>query len=157
MDGSDEIGCTAPTVAQAPPPYVSLSIGDTFNISCRAVGIPTPLIVWRLNWGHIPEKCITSSHNGYGTLSCGNVEVRDSGAYSCEIINSMGTHFVTPDTILNVSGSNNTICRSGYFNSRARRPDECISCFCFGVSSQCSSADLYTYALPPPVTSLTVG
>lgn len=155
LDGSDEIGCIAPTVAQAPPPFVSLPPGGTFNISCRAVGIPVPLIVWRLNWGHIPEKCVTTSHDGYGTLTCSRVEIRDSGAYSCEIINSMGTHFVTPDTILSVSG-NDTVCQSGFFNDQARRPDECINCFCFGVSNQCSSADLYTYALPPPVTSLTV-
>lgn len=67
----------------------------------------------------------------------------------------MGTHFVTPDTILIVSG-NDTVCQSGYFNSKANRPEECISCFCFGASTQCSSADLFTYSLKPPVTSLTV-
>lgn len=155
LDGSDEIGCIAPVVAQPPPPLVNLQPGDTFNISCRAVGIPVPLIVWRLNWGHIPEKCRTTSNNGFGVLTCDGVEVRDSGAYSCEIINSMGTHFVTPDTILNVNASGD-VCQTGFFNDKANRPEECINCFCFGVSTQCSSADLYTYALPPPVTSLTV-
>lgn len=146
LDNSDEIGCSAPTVAQPPPPMVTLPPGATFNITCRAVGVPVPLIVWRLNWGHIPEKCTTTSDSGYGVLTCPNVEVRDSGAYSCEIINSMGTHFVTPDTILIVTG-NDTICNSGYFNANARRPEECINCFCFGVSTQCSSADLYTYSV----------
>lgn len=155
IDGSDEVGCIEPNVAQAPPPLVYLQPGDTFNISCRAVGVPVPLVLWRLNWGHVPEKCVSTSHNGLGILTCERVEVRDSGAYSCEIINSMGTHFVTPDTILNVNG-NETVCQSGYFNDKASRPEECINCFCFGVSTQCTSADLYTYALPPPVTSLTV-
>lgn len=147
IDQSDEIGCAAPTIAHPqPPPIVNLLPGSLFNISCRAVGTPVPLILWRLNWGHIPSKCTTSSVNGYGILTCPNVEVRDSGAYSCEVINSMGTVFVTPDTILNVSG-NDTVCQSGYFNSNARRPEECINCFCFGVSTQCSSADLYTYSV----------
>lgn len=154
-DGSDEVGCLEPVVSQPPPPFVNLNPGDTFNISCRAVGTPIPLISWRLNWGPIPEKCVTSSHGGYGILTCDNVEVRDSGAYSCELINSMGTTFVTPDTILTVSG-NGSVCQNGYFNDKAVRPEECINCFCFGVSTQCHSADLFTYALPPPVTSLTV-
>lgn len=155
LDSSDEVGCTAPSVAQPPPPMVQLQPGDIFNITCRAVGIPVPLIVWRLNWGHVPEKCSSTSNNGYGVLTCPNVEVRDSGAYSCEIINSMGTHFVTPDTILIVNGTG-SVCQSGYFNKEANRPEECISCFCFGASTQCSSADLFTYSLKPPVTSLNV-
>lgn len=146
IDNSDEIGCSSPTVAQPPPPMLQLLPGQTFNITCRAVGVPVPLIVWRLNWGHIPDKCITTSVDGYGVLTCHNIEVRDSGAYSCEIINSMGTHFVTPDTILIVS-DNDTVCQSGYFNSKARLPEECINCFCFGVSKQCSSANLYTYSV----------
>ena len=25
------------------------------------MGIPTPEIVWRLNWGHVPEKCTMTS------------------------------------------------------------------------------------------------
>lgn len=119
------------------------------------MGVPVPLVVWRLNWGHVPEKCVSTSHNGYGVLTCQNIEVRDSGAYSCEIINSVGTHFVVPDTILTVSDSE-SVCGNGLFNSRASRPEECINCFCFGVSTACKSADLFTYALPPPVTSLTV-
>lgn len=155
LDGSDEVGCTKPSVAQPPPPLVYLRPGETFNISCRSVGIPTPLVVWRLNWGHIPEKCTTTSHNGYGVLICPNVAVEDSGAYSCELINSQGSEFVVPDTILNVSGDE-SVCQNGFFNDKASRPDECINCFCFGVSTQCKSANLYTYALPPPVTSLTV-
>lgn len=147
LDNSDETGCTAPRVVQPPPALIELPPGSVFNISCRAVGVPIPLIVWRLNWGHIPDKCQTTSNNGYGVLTCPNIEVRDSGAYSCEIINSMGTHFVTPDTILIVTGNNETVCQKGYFNSKASRPEECINCFCFGVSTQCSSADLYTYAV----------
>lgn len=28
--------------------------GSTVTFTCRAIGVPTPLITWRLNWGHIP-------------------------------------------------------------------------------------------------------
>ena len=133
---------------------VRLQAGQVFNITCRATGNPIPLIVWRLNWGHIPEKCRTTSVDGFGTLTCDDIQPIDSGAYSCEIINSMGTNFVSPDTILVVSGTN--VCPVGYFNGQAVRETDCINCFCFGVSTQCKSADLYTYALNPPVTSQTV-
>lgn len=145
-DQTDEIGCAKPTVSQKPPPMVIVPVGSLFNVSCRAVGVPVPLVTWRLNWGHIPAKCSTTSVNGYGVLTCPNVEVRDSGAYSCEVINSMGTVFVTPDTILRVN-HDDSVCEAGTFNKIARRADECISCFCFGMSTQCSSADLYTYSV----------
>lgn len=155
LDGSDEVGCLSPVASMPPPPMVNLQPGDTFNVSCRAVGVPVPLVAWRLNWGHVPEKCVSSSHGGLGILTCRGVEVRDSGAYSCEIINSMGSHIVTPDTILTVSGDG-LVCQNGYFNDKATRADECINCFCFGVSTQCKSAELFVYAVPSPVTSLTV-
>lgn len=156
MDQSDEIGCGKPTVAQPPPPMVNLRPGDTFNITCKSVGVPTPLVLWRLNWGHVPEKCTSTSHNGVGVLICPNVGVQDSGAYSCELLNSMGSEFVVPDTILNVDSGDGHVCQNGFFNDQATRPDECINCFCFGASTQCKSANLFTYAIPPPVTSLTV-
>ncbi|XP_058821183.1 basement membrane-specific heparan sulfate proteoglycan core protein isoform X2 [Topomyia yanbarensis] len=155
FDKSDEIGCMVPSVIQPPPPSLTISSGGILNITCRATGVPIPLIVWRLNWNHVPEKCTSYSDNGFGILTCNDMQPIDAGAYSCEIINSMGTHFVSPDTIVVVTG-NKTVCRSGYFNSKARHPEECINCFCFGVSNQCQSADLYTYALQPPVTSLTI-
>lgn len=125
---------------------ITLEPGTTFMITCRATGVPVPLVTWRLNWGHIPEKCTTTSVNGFGTLTCPDIQLIDAGAYSCEILNSMGTHFVSPDTILIVTGQRN-VCQNGFFNEKAVRAEECISCFCFGVSSQCSSADLYSYTV----------
>lgn len=120
-------------------------MGSVFNITCRAVGFPVPMIVWRLNWGHIPEKCTTTSEEGFGVLTCEDIQVRDSGAYSCEAINTVGTIINAPDTILIVDSKD--VCRSGSFNSKAVREDECINCFCFGVSTQCSSANLFTYSV----------
>jgi hypothetical protein len=49
-----------------------------------------------------------------------------------------------PDTILVVK-KQPSVCHAGYFNSEARSPAECISCFCFSVTTDCRSADLFTY------------
>uniref|UniRef100_A0A182NMM6 Terribly reduced optic lobes n=1 Tax=Anopheles dirus TaxID=7168 RepID=A0A182NMM6_9DIPT len=155
LDKSDEVGCMVPSVIQPPPPSLTIPAGGILNITCRATGVPVPLIVWRLNWGHVPPKCTSRSDNGFGRLVCEDMQPIDSGAYSCEIINSMGTHFVSPDTIVIVTGSG-PVCQHGTFNSKARDASDCINCFCFGVTTTCNSADLYTYALKPPVSSLTI-
>ncbi|KAG5900605.1 hypothetical protein JTB14_017460 [Gonioctena quinquepunctata] len=151
-DGSDEVGCAKPVIALGPPPMVSLNVGETFEITCRAVGIPTPEIVWRLNWGHVPAKCRMTSANGFGTLICDNIQIEDQGAYSCEAINIKGATFAVPDTILNVKQDN--VCKPGYFNVQARTEGECIKCFCFGHTSSCRSADLFTFQFQPPFDSL---
>ncbi|XP_044751334.1 basement membrane-specific heparan sulfate proteoglycan core protein isoform X8 [Coccinella septempunctata] len=154
VDGSDEIGCSKPVISRPAPPMVTLSIGDLFEISCTAVGVPVPLINWRRNWGHIPAKCRTTSIDGVGTLSCPNIQPEDQGAYSCESINIKGTTFASPDTILMVKTEN--VCRPGYFNSDARSEAECIKCFCFGHGGQCRSADLFIYHYQPPFDNLKI-
>lgn len=63
------------TIQTPPPPMVVLEPGDLFTITCTAVGVPAPEVIWRLNWGHIPEKCNSSSVNGFGTLICPNIQV----------------------------------------------------------------------------------
>ncbi|KAK4879912.1 hypothetical protein RN001_008058 [Aquatica leii] len=148
-DGSDEVGCSAVVISKPPPPMVQLNVGELFIISCTAVAIPTPEVVWRLNWGHIPEKCTTTSVGGVGTLTCPNIQIEDQGAYSCEAINILGSVFAVPDTILVVNGGQ-PICPKGTFNEDAHRTEECISCFCFGATSDCKSADLFIYQLQPP-------
>ncbi|CAG9863069.1 unnamed protein product [Phyllotreta striolata] len=148
VDGSDEVGCSKPVISRPPPPMVSLHEGETFEISCTAVGIPTPEIVWRLNWGHVPAKCRQTSVNGVGTLICENIAVEDQGAYSCESLNIKGSTFAVPDTILSVK--HESPCRPGYFNVQARSEGECIKCFCFGHASSCRSADLFIFQFQPP-------
>ncbi|XP_049843588.1 basement membrane-specific heparan sulfate proteoglycan core protein isoform X30 [Schistocerca gregaria] len=155
QDRSDEIGCSPVYIQTPPPPMVNLNIGDTMNISCTAIGVPTPEVVWRLNWGHIPAKCTTRSVNGVGTLICPDIQETDQGAYSCEAINTRGPVFAVPDAILVVNRPP-SVCQRGYFNDLAYRPSDCIPCFCFGVTSDCSSADLFTYQLPPPLDATTL-
>ncbi|XP_052124491.1 basement membrane-specific heparan sulfate proteoglycan core protein isoform X6 [Frankliniella occidentalis] len=153
QDGSDESGCFAVQIAEGPKRMEVLQVGETMILTCRAVGVPTPVVVWRLNWGHVPAKCTSTSERGIGTLTCPNVQESDQGAYSCEALNMRGREFAVPDTILVVTSPNKTVCAPGSFNSDARHPGECISCFCFGVATRCKSANLYTYQLPPPIDS----
>ncbi|XP_021927336.1 basement membrane-specific heparan sulfate proteoglycan core protein isoform X6 [Zootermopsis nevadensis] len=149
LDGSDEVGCSPVYIQTPPPPMVLANVGDVLTITCTAIGVPTPEVVWRLNWGHLPSKCSFTSVGGVGTLTCPDIQESDQGAYSCEAINNRGSVFAVPDTILVVK-KQPSVCRAGYFNSEARSPAECISCFCFGVTTDCRSADLFTYQLPPP-------
>ncbi|SPP89189.1 blast:Basement membrane-specific heparan sulfate proteoglycan core protein [Drosophila guanche] len=153
FDGSDEVGCMEPVPIRPPPPVKGLLEGEPLDLTCVATGTPIPTIVWRLNWGHVPEKCESKSFAGTGTLHCPDMQVQDSGAYSCEIINSRGTHFVTPDTIVTVTPNRNQFCEAGFFNMLARSEEECIKCFCFGVASTCESANLFSYAIQPPILS----
>lgn len=67
---------------------ININIGTTIVINCTAVGVPTPEVVWRLNWGHVPSKCTMTSESGYGVLTCKDAQIIDQGAYSCEAINA---------------------------------------------------------------------
>ncbi|XP_076230657.1 terribly reduced optic lobes isoform X13 [Nomia melanderi] len=155
IDGTDEIGCSPVYIIKPPPPMITLERGAILIITCTAIGVPTPEINWRLNWGHIPSKCTMTSVNGTGTLTCPDIQPEDQGAYSCEGINIAGFVFAVPDAIVMVEKPQD-ICPKGMFNSEARSVDECISCFCFGVATECRSANLFTYKIPPPLDHLRV-
>lgn len=84
-----------PIIIVSPPPTVIVEIGHTFIINCTALGVPTPEIVWRLNWGHVPDKCSMTStpqagNRAYGEIQCPDAQEIDQGAYSCEAINIKG-------------------------------------------------------------------
>ncbi|KAJ8972832.1 hypothetical protein NQ317_008612, partial [Molorchus minor] len=87
----DCVDGTKPVISRPPPPMTTLNIGDTLIINCTAVGIPTPEVVWRLNWGHVPPKCRSTSVGGTGELVCEDIQVEDQGAYSCEALNIKGS------------------------------------------------------------------
>ena len=50
-----------PVIVISPPPQITVDSSFTFVINCTAMGIPTPEVVWRLNWGHVPDKCSMTS------------------------------------------------------------------------------------------------
>ncbi|XP_052752510.1 basement membrane-specific heparan sulfate proteoglycan core protein isoform X3 [Galleria mellonella] len=150
LDKSDEISCAPVYITKPPTPgVVHLVINETLVLTCSAAGVPTAMISWRLNWGHVPPQCVSVSVDGEGTLTCPNMQPEHSGAYSCEAINNKGATFATPDAIVFVNNTN--VCPSGYFNSDARSPSDCIRCFCFGKSTNCDSAQLFIYNMPSPL------
>ena len=77
------------------------------------------------------------SENGYGVLVYPDAQPTDQGAYSCEAINARGSVLATPDAIVVVNGTPAVVCQPPSFNSLAVTQDDCLSCFCFGVTDEC--------------------
>ncbi|KAJ8016910.1 hypothetical protein DPEC_G00012250 [Dallia pectoralis] len=139
-DRSDEYGCTPPTVTSPPEESIQVARGETVTFSCLAVGVPTPIITWRLNWGHIPVsgRISMTSENGRGTLTIRDVKEADQGAYTCEAINAKGLVFGIPDGVLSLTQHPGP-CPSGHFSVEGR----CLSCFCFGITKTCGNTGRY--------------
>ncbi|XP_068097693.1 basement membrane-specific heparan sulfate proteoglycan core protein isoform X5 [Hyperolius riggenbachi] len=141
-DRSDEVGCSPPQVITPPEESIVASRGETVRFTCVAIGIPTPIITWRLNWGHIPtsNRVTMSSENGHGTLIIRDVKEADQGAYTCEAINAKGMVFGIPDGILSLKPSRGP-CSEGFFHVEST--SRCIPCFCFGVTKVCHQTGRY--------------
>ncbi|XP_052450997.1 basement membrane-specific heparan sulfate proteoglycan core protein isoform X26 [Carassius gibelio] len=142
-DRSDEYGCAPPVVTVSPEESITAARGDTVTFTCSAIGVPVPIITWRLNWGHIPvnSRITMSSENGRGTLTIRDVKEGDQGAYTCEAINAKGLVFAIPDGVLSLSQRPNPAgnCRDGHFSVG----DRCMPCFCFGITKHCQSTGRY--------------
>ncbi|XP_035226040.1 basement membrane-specific heparan sulfate proteoglycan core protein-like isoform X3 [Stegodyphus dumicola] len=149
QDKSDEIGCAAPTITQPPPETLTVEEDETVTIICTAVGNPTPIISWRLNWGNIPPgpRVSVTSENGRGTVTIRNARQTDQGAWSCEAINSKDSVLAIPDTVLVVKPKAG-VCRPPLFNEKATVSSDCLRCFCFGVTEACYSSSLHLISIP---------
>lgn len=92
----------APIITVPPVAEIEVELGSTFTIICEAVGVPTPLIVWRLNWGNIPsgDRVEVISEEGRGRLTVSDARYEDAGAYTCEAINTRGSIFAIPDALV---------------------------------------------------------
>nr|XP_033778769.1 basement membrane-specific heparan sulfate proteoglycan core protein isoform X4 [Geotrypetes seraphini] len=141
-DRTDEVGCSSPQVITPPEEAVVASRGETVRFTCVAVGVPTPIITWRLNWGHIPTSNRVSmmSEGGHGTLIIRDVKEADQGAYTCEAINAKGMVFGIPDGVLILKPSKGP-CPAGQFQIEGTA--RCVPCFCFGVSKVCQNSGRY--------------
>ncbi|XP_039364874.1 basement membrane-specific heparan sulfate proteoglycan core protein isoform X5 [Mauremys reevesii] len=141
-DRSDEVGCTPPQVITPPEESVQATPGQTVRFRCVAVGVPTPIITWRLNWGHIPanRRVSISSENGHGTLTIRDVKEADQGAYTCEAINARGMVFGIPDGVLSLTPRRGP-CPEGHFHVEGT--SKCLACFCFGITTACHGTSRY--------------
>ncbi|XP_067227655.1 basement membrane-specific heparan sulfate proteoglycan core protein isoform X15 [Chanodichthys erythropterus] len=151
-DRSDEYGCAPPVVTNTPEASITAARGETVSFTCSAIGVPIPIITWRLNWGHIPanSRITMTSENGRGTLIIRDVKESDQGAYTCEAINAKGLVFAIPDGVLSLSQRPNPVvssssyvlagnCRDGHFSVGSL----CMPCFCFGITKNCQSTGRY--------------
>ncbi|XP_036888868.1 basement membrane-specific heparan sulfate proteoglycan core protein isoform X4 [Sturnira hondurensis] len=138
-DRSDEIGCMPPQVVTPPQELIQASRGQTVTLTCVASGVPTPIINWRLNWGHIPShpRVTVTSEGGRGTLTIRDVKEADQGAYTCEAMNARGMVFGIPDGVLELIPQRGP-CPDGHFY--LEHSASCLPCFCFGVTSVCQSS-----------------
>ncbi|XP_067423107.1 basement membrane-specific heparan sulfate proteoglycan core protein isoform X3 [Emydura macquarii macquarii] len=141
-DRSDEVGCTPPQVITPPEESIQATPGQTVRFRCVAVGVPTPIITWRLNWGHIPasRRVSISSENGHGTLTIRDVKEADQGAYTCEAINARGMVFGIPDGVLSLTPQPGP-CPEGHFHVEGT--SKCLPCFCFGITTACRGTSRY--------------
>ncbi|KAJ7306581.1 hypothetical protein JRQ81_009947, partial [Phrynocephalus forsythii] len=135
-DRSDEIGCIPPQVITPPEEFTQAAPGDTVRFTCVAVGVPTPIITWRLNWGHLPSsrRVSITSENGRGSLVIQDVQEADQGAYTCEAINARGMVFGIPDGVLSLTPGRGP-CSEGHFHVESSH--RCLPCFCFGITKTC--------------------
>nr|XP_055043671.1 basement membrane-specific heparan sulfate proteoglycan core protein isoform X19 [Misgurnus anguillicaudatus] len=143
-DRSDEYGCAPPTVIAPPQESISAARGDTVTFTCVATGVPTPIITWRLNWGHLPanNRITMTNEKGQGTLTIRDVKEGDQGAYTCEAINAKGLVFAIPDGVLSLSQRPNPgNCPDGHFSVGDQH--HCMPCFCFGITKNCQSTGHY--------------
>nr|XP_035965226.1 basement membrane-specific heparan sulfate proteoglycan core protein isoform X18 [Halichoerus grypus] len=138
-DRSDEFGCMPPQVVTPPQESIQASRGQTVTLTCMAIGVPTPIINWRLNWGHIPShpRVTVTSEGGRGTLTIRDVKEADQGAYTCEAMNARGMVFGIPDGVLELIPKRGP-CPDGHFY--LEHSSSCLPCFCFGVTSVCQSS-----------------
>nr|XP_055043672.1 basement membrane-specific heparan sulfate proteoglycan core protein isoform X20 [Misgurnus anguillicaudatus] len=153
-DRSDEYGCAPPTVIAPPQESISAARGDTVTFTCVATGVPTPIITWRLNWGHLPanNRITMTNEKGQGTLTIRDVKEGDQGAYTCEAINAKGLVFAIPDGVLSLSQRPNPVVSSSLYVLSGNCPDghfsvgdqhHCMPCFCFGITKNCQSTGHY--------------
>ncbi|KAM8989956.1 basement membrane-specific heparan sulfate proteoglycan core protein isoform 4-T4 [Ara ararauna] len=144
-DRSDEVGCVPPQVVSLPRDAVRAVPGQTVTFTCAATGVPTPIVTWRLNWGHPPSSHRVSivSEAGQGTLTIRDVKESDQGAYTCEAINTLGMVFGIPDSILTVTRPGP--CPEGHFEVTGT--SRCLPCFCFGVTTSCRATARHRHRL----------
>ncbi|KAI4587988.1 hypothetical protein MJG53_002396 [Ovis ammon polii x Ovis aries] len=138
-DRSDEFGCMPPQVVTPPQELIQASRGQTVTFTCVAIGVPTPIINWRLNWGHIPShpRVMVTSEGGRSTLTIHGVKEADQGAYTCEAMNARGMVFGIPDGVLELIPQRGP-CPDGHFY--LEHSASCLPCFCFGVTNVCQSS-----------------
>ncbi|VDM32229.1 unnamed protein product [Hydatigera taeniaeformis] len=93
-NGEDEINCMRPTIySEGWVSRYEVRRGQNLEIECEVLGVPPPAIIWRFNWGCLPESVRTRVKPVSSRLGCTgsrsrltirNVQEGDDGIYNCE-------------------------------------------------------------------------
>lgn len=96
----DEDQCREPQILNAPRSQYAHRRGDTVTLACEVAGRPNPRVIWRFNWGCLPdsgrmsvrnfvENCGTPNEKTVSTLTISNFRPGDDGIYNCEGLNGL--------------------------------------------------------------------
>ncbi|XP_037267705.1 protein turtle homolog A-like isoform X1 [Falco rusticolus] len=89
-----------PTFLETPPAFVEVRDRDTLSLTCRAVGNPQPVVIWKRSDLAVQSEDTVQVRNG--TLSIAIVERASAGTYTCHASSKEGT--ITHTTRVLVQG-----------------------------------------------------
>ncbi|VDN95905.1 unnamed protein product [Rodentolepis nana] len=144
---SDEMGCSRPSVIYPPRGQDVVGIkGTNVTLKCVVHGRPPASINWRFNWGpiktginYVENTTVEGCDRVTSHLTLVNIDPRASGMYTCEAV-TYQDRVLAPDYTVNVGGNRPK------FNDAAWNEDMCLSCYCSGVSDDCTSLRGYSLA-----------
>ncbi|RWS06193.1 Down syndrome cell adhesion molecule-like protein Dscam2, partial [Dinothrombium tinctorium] len=94
---------------------ITRRIGDTIELPCKAVGIPTPIIEWYFNGMPVSKVTTKSSESEQrevemlidGSLQIAKLTKTNEGNYSCHASNAHGKDFITFNLIVDANKREN--------------------------------------------------
>lgn len=97
---SDICVVVAPRITDSPVD-VTVSVGDTVRLPCRAIGHPVPTVRWTKNGNALPfsPKFTVAST---GSLTIVNIQESDQGLFRCTAVNAIQA--VSAEARLTVQG-----------------------------------------------------
>lgn len=85
-----DLESSSPIFTVNPPAMKFICRGGRANLTCKAVGIPNPVITWYKDGIPVPEANITEARGLSSTLTLELVTALHQGEYWCEARNSQG-------------------------------------------------------------------
>lgn len=103
------------------PKNVSVNVGETVSLKCRASGDPAPEIIWMQNSLEVPLNDPRYHILADGTLTIESVDADVVGQYECMAKNTMGETKSRPARMA-INFPKNLVQRTDDDDDRPRRP-----------------------------------